>query len=255
MNKRVFSLLIAIFAALTVSSQSERFSVINDNWNFHLGDIDFDQYQSPSKAILSEDIEWETINIPHTWNNKDAIDEIPGYYRGVGWYTKTIDLTAEKRNNNSKTQIYFEGANQVTDVYVNGNWVGQHNGGYTRFNFDITEFLNFGESNVLAIKVDNSHNEAIPPLSADFTFFGGIYRDVYLIKQNAIHFLMDDHGSSGVYISTPKVSKEEGHVSINCLINNSEHQNRNLTLVNRIEDNRGVDHFRKKEKNKAQKAR
>ena len=104
MNKRVFSLLIAIFAALTVSSQSERVSVINNNWNFHLGDIDFDQYQSPSKAILSEDIEWETINIPHTWNNKDAIDEIPGYYRGVGWYKKTIDLTAEKRDKNVKTR-------------------------------------------------------------------------------------------------------------------------------------------------------
>ena len=253
MNKRVFSLLIAIFAALTVSSQSERVSAINNNWNFHLGNIDFDQYQSPSKAILSEVIEWETINIPHTWNDKDAIDEIPGYYRGVGWYKKTIDLTAEKREKNVKTEIYFEGANQVTDVYVNGNWVGQHNGGYTRFNFDITEFLNFGESNVLAIKVDNSHNEAIPPLSADFTFFGGIYRDVYLIKQNAIHFLMDDHGSSGVYISTPKVSKEEGLVSINCLINNSEHQNRNLTLVNRIEDNQGVIITEKKKKIKIRK--
>ena len=97
MNKRAISLLIAIFAALTVSSQSERVSVINNNWNFHLGDIDFDQYQSPSKRYYPRDIEWETINIPHTWNNKDAIDEIPGYYRGVGWYKKTIDLTAEKR--------------------------------------------------------------------------------------------------------------------------------------------------------------
>ena len=152
MNKRAISLIIVIFAALTVSSQSERASVINNNWNFHLGDIDFDQYQSPPKAILSEDIEWETINIPHTWNNKDAIDEIPGYYRGVGWYKKTIDLTAEKGDKNLKTRIYFEGANQVTDVYVNGNWVGRHKGGYTKFNFDITEFLNFGEPNVLVNK-------------------------------------------------------------------------------------------------------
>ena len=106
MNKRVFSLLIAIFAALTVSSQSERVSAINNNWNFHLGNIDFDQYQSPSKAILSEVIEWETINIPHTWNDKDAIDEIPGYYRGVGWYKKTIDLTAEKRDKERKNSKY-----------------------------------------------------------------------------------------------------------------------------------------------------
>ena len=88
MNKRAISFLIAIFIALTVSSQSERVSLINNNWGFHLGDIDFDKYQSPSKVILSEGIEWETINIPHTWNNKDAIDEIPGYYRGVGWYKK-----------------------------------------------------------------------------------------------------------------------------------------------------------------------
>jgi len=237
MNKRFIFLLGALFIAMTLSSQVKQVSAINNNWKFHQGDLKFAKNHSTLDTSSLEELEWETINIPHTWNNLDAIDETPGYYRGVGWYKKAIYVGAEDCN--ARTLIYFEGANQVTEVYVNGKWVGKHLGGYAGFNFDITEYLNFGEKNLLAIKVDNSHNENIPPLSADFTFFGGIYRDVYLVKQNAVHFSMDDYSSSGVYITTPEVSKEKAQVQINCLLNNKTNQNRQLTLVNRIVNKEG----------------
>ena len=253
MNKRFNTLLGVLFIAMTLSSQTKQVSAINNNWKFHKGDLKFDKNHSPLDITLLEDSVWETINIPHTWNNIDAIDDTPGYYRGVGWYKKVIDIEAKNEENNVRTLMYFEGINQVTDVYVNGKWVGQHLGGYARFNFDITKFLNFGEKNLLAIKVDNSHNEAIPPLTADFTFFGGIYRDVFLIKQNAIHFSMDDYSSSGVYITTPEVSKEKAHVQINCLLNNKTNQNRELTLINRIVDKEGDIISEKKQKIKIKK--
>lgn len=135
--------------------------------------------------------------------------------------------------------IYFEGANQVTDVYVNGKWVGKHKGGYTRFHFDVTSFLNYGEKNVLAVKIDNSYNENIPPLTADFTFFGGIYRDVFLIKLNDVHFSMEDYSSSGIYINTSEVSKKQAIVQINSLLKNETNETKTVNLVNKIIDKQG----------------
>jgi len=238
MHKRFFLILVVLFAVTTLPAQGKQIRAINNNWEFYKGDLRLDKSHSNLDLTLFKDLECETISIPHTWNNLDAIDETPGYYRGLGWYKKVVDFDAE--DSKARTLLYFEGANQITELYVNGKWVGKHLGGYTRFHFDITEFLNYGKKNVLVVKVDNSHNEAIPPLSADFTFFGGIYRDVYLIKQNAIHFSMDDFSSSGVYITTPKVSKEIGQVQINCLLNNKTNQNRKLKLVNRLVDKEGV---------------
>ncbi len=92
MNKRFIFLLLALFTAMTLSSQVKQISAINNNWKFHQGDLKFDKNHSTLDTSLLEDLEWETINIPHTWNNLDAIDETPGYYRGIGWYKKVIDL-------------------------------------------------------------------------------------------------------------------------------------------------------------------
>lgn len=167
----VFVFLIALFA--TASAGVRTVYTINDRWKFCPG--------SPFDAqnIGADDSSWETVNIPHTWNNLDGDDEIPGYYRGPAWYRKSI-FVDESRENQSAV-IVFEGANQVVELYVNGLYVGKHIGGYTRFNFDISRFLNYGKKNVFAIKVDNGYDPNIPPLSADFTFYGGIYRDVYLM--------------------------------------------------------------------------
>ncbi|MEW4923961.1 glycoside hydrolase family 2 TIM barrel-domain containing protein [Algibacter sp. 2305UL17-15] len=229
MKKQIVIVLVAFVTTMTLWSQSKQISTINNNWKFHNGDFE----------VEKSDATWENINLPHTWNNIDATDDTPGYYRGIGWYKKALQIDAKKEEDNSRTLIYFEGANQVADVYVNGKWVGNHKGGYTRFHFDITKFLNYGEKNILAVKVDNSHNENIPPLSADFTFFGGIYRDVFLVQLNSVHFSRDDYGSSGVYVTTPEVSKEKAKVQINSLLNNKANQNRTVQLLNRIIDEEG----------------
>lgn len=236
MNKHLCILIGLLIVVMTISAQSKQVQTINNNWKFYKGDVQFND-DAIKNMLSSHDILWETVNIPHTWNNSDATDDISGYYRGIGWYKKTIQVDLEAHNR--RTLIYFEGVNQVTDVYVNGNWVGQHKGGYTRFHFDITKFLNFGEKNILAVKVDNNYNKNIPPLSADFTFFGGIYRDVFLIQLKDIHFSMDDYSSSGVYITTPEVSKEKAKVTINCLLSNTSNQNKKVDIISRIIDMEG----------------
>ena len=117
------------------------------------------------------------VKLPHTWNADDVMDDVQGYYRGVGWYRKEIKLG--KEFSGKKLYLYFEGANQETEVFINGKKAGSHTGGYTGFIIPVRNCC-AGRNEVL-VKVDNSFNRHIPPLSADFTFYGGIYRDAYLI--------------------------------------------------------------------------
>lgn len=181
-------------------------ATINSGWQFVLGEK------------TSED--WQIINIPHTWNAEDAFDDKKGYYRGVGWYKKQLFFSKEKKE--LIHYIDFKGANQETDVYVNGHHVGNHKGGYTAFNFNISKYIKFGANNLIEVKVDNSHNENIPPLDADFTFYGGIYRYVQLISKPKQHISVSDFASDGFYVDYYSVSKETAGVSVRVLIDNFE---------------------------------
>ena len=169
---------------------------INSNWEFSLDPAEIDDASSMPDSL------WSNINLPHTWNALDVLDDTPGYYRGTGWYKKEIPINEVQAN--GRVYIYFEGANQVSWVYVNGQYAGEHIGGYNAFSFDITPFVNKDQSsNVIYVKVNNAYSREIPPHNADFSFYGGIYRDVYLIITQPVHFDVLDMASSGVYISTP----------------------------------------------------
>ena len=201
---------------------------INDGWKFTKG--------SPFEAQLTgcDDSSWETVNIPHTWNDKDADDETPGFYRGPVWYRKQLFI--DKSQEGRRAVIYFEGANQEVRFYLNGQFVGEHKGGYTRFCFDITSHLRYGQENLFAIYVNNVYNPNIPPLSADFTFFGGIYRDVYLQFMNPVHIATNDYASSGVYIRTPEVNNSAASVEITTLLTNDMSQPTEIRVENIICD-------------------
>ena len=201
---------------------------INDGWKFTKG--------SPFEAQLTgcDDSSWETVNIPHTWNDKDADDETPGFYRGPVWYRKQLFI--DKSQEGRRAVIYFEGANQEVRFYLNGQFVGEHKGGYTRFCFDITSHLRYGQENLFAIYVNNVYNPNIPPLSADFTFFGGIYRDVYLQFMNPVHIATNDYASSGVYIRTPEVNNSAASVEITTLLTNDMPQATEIRVENIICD-------------------
>lgn len=226
-RKYYLSIVLFLINALTVFAQKK--VSVNENWEF-------------SKTADSPN--WEKINLPHTWNAKDVIDETPGYYRGVGWYKKKLNISAEK---NQKIFLHFEGANNNTELFVNGKMAGKHVGGYTAFVFDITSFLIANGQNELLVKVDNAVNLNDLPVSADFTFYGGIYRDVFLIVKNDIHFDMSNLGSSGVFISTPDVSAEKGTVKIAGTIANQSNQNIQIELQTVIRDNAGKAVYNKTE--------
>lgn len=148
---------------------------------------------------------WQPVSLPHTWNIEDVMDDVPSYYRGVGWYKKKLVL--DKKLQDKTIYLFFEAANQEATVYVNGKAAGSHTGGYTAFNVNITSLLNWNGENELLVKVDNSFNANIPPLSADFTFYGGLYRQVSLVAVNPIH-------CNAVFISTPVVTNSNAVVQV-----------------------------------------
>lgn len=201
-----------LFSQQTKQFQAVNYT-INEAWKFSKEDI------KESEKVGFSDKNWSVVSIPHTWNEEDAVDETAGFYRGACWYRRTIFIGNEAKGKN--TLINFDGANQVVELYVNGKSVGKHIGGYTAFNFDITSFIQVGKPNLFAIKVDNSYNENIPPLTADFTFFGGINRPISLSFVSPIHISKEDFASSGVYVTTPKVSDKEAIVNVKTLVINS----------------------------------
>lgn len=230
MRKHLYLLLLLCLATWAQAQQRVTYT-INDGWKFAKG--------SPFEAMnmSHDDSDWETVNIPHTWNDKDGDDEEPGMYRGPAWYRRHLHVDETQKGR--RAILYFEGANQEVQVYLNGQYVGEHKGGYTRFCFDITSKLRHGQENVFAIRVDNSYNPNIPPLSADFTFYGGIYRDVYLMFTNPVHLAVNDYASSGVYIRTPEVSADKASVEITTLVSNDTEQKEEVIVEHVLCDAEG----------------
>lgn len=213
--KKILAILVISFTCALLNAQPTIKQTINANWQFHKGDV------PGFPGTQGDTTRWEKISLPHSWNITDVTDDVPGYYRGIGWYKKTVYIPASWQG--KSVYLYFEGVNQTAEVYVNGQLAGKHTGGYTAFSFNIGSLLKYEKENTpneIEVKVDNSHNENIPPLNADFTFFGGIYRDVYLLTANNIHFNMDANASSGVRIKTSDVSEANADISIQGLITN-----------------------------------
>lgn len=202
---------------------------INDNWKFKTGGYEFAMLEKTS------DHNWERVSLPHTWNAADPFDNDATYLRGICWYRRVLTFTETQLQ--KKIYINFEGANQVSDVYVNGAFVGQHKGGYTAFTFDMSSYLKPGE-NLLAVQVNNAQDNFIPPLSIGYAMYGGIYRDVWLISTNKLHFDMCNRASAGVFISTPQVSASAATVNIKGTVVNDNTDASTFEIINYIYDQR-----------------
>lgn len=217
----IISLIISL-PTLTCKAQREA-KTINDEWKFFRGDI----AHASEKSF--DDTNWSEISIPHTWNTDAYIDK--NYYKGIGWYRRKLQLPQTWIN--KQIFLKFEAASKAARVYINGTLAGEHLGGYTAFTIDITPYCSFTSENTIAVCVDNSRTD-IPPVSADFTFFGGIYRDAWIIALPKEHFDMSNRGSDGIFIQTPKVSEKEASLTVRGTIENDANQNRKLEIKHTI---------------------
>lgn len=150
------------------------------------------------------------VQLPHTWNNVDGQDGGNDYWRGTCRYERDFDMPEFKKDE-ELVYLEFQGVNASAKVFINGMPVCSHDGGYSTFRADITEFL--AEKNHLTVEADNSVNDRVYPQKADFTFYGGIYRDVNLLIVNRCHFDLDYYGDSGLRI-TPLVKGKDGAVRV-----------------------------------------
>ncbi|MDN3637503.1 glycoside hydrolase family 2 TIM barrel-domain containing protein [Simiduia curdlanivorans] len=165
--------------------------LFNDGWYFVQ-----DESASPPAELVED--QWQAINLPHTWNATDTVDAVPGYSRRAGWYRKTFRAGAQGRY-----RLVFEGANMETQVFLNGQQVGEHIGGYLGFAIELSQGLRFNDNNELWVRVSNRYNpNLIPSQKADFFIHGGITRDVWLEQLPPLFI-------DQLSIRTPAVSAEQ----------------------------------------------
>jgi beta-galactosidase len=183
---------------------------INSGWQFYKGEI------KPGSESAQN---WEKINLPHTWNALDMLDDEPGYYRGTAWYRREFTISPQFQD--KQIWICFEGANQDAEVFMNGQPVGEHLGGYTAFNFNITPYLQ-NDKNLLEVKLSNAHNPDVPPVGGDLGHFGGIYRNVYLLGVNDICIDPGFYASPGILVSIPHITDSNAELNIKARLNSSQ---------------------------------
>ena len=160
---------------------------------------------------------WEAVNLPHTWNAIDGQDGGNDYHRGTCYYAKEI----VKADLPEAEQYYLElrGANSSADVYVNGKHLAHHDGGYSTWRVNVTEELT--DKTLLVVAVDNAPNDRVYPQMADFTFYGGLYRDVNLIAVSASHFDLDYYGTPGIKV-TPEIKGNDADVEVEVFLTNAK---------------------------------
>jgi len=216
-------LILAASAVLSHAQSMRQRKVIDADWPFYLGDA------QGAEAVHFDDAGWQHIGLPHSFG-------IPyfgatRFYVGYGWYRKHVSLKTIRPD--QRIALEFEAAFQDAEVFVNGQRVGDHLGGYTGFSFDITKDLHPGD-NVIAVRLNNNWNPQLNPRAGEHNFNGGIYRNVYLVTTSDLH--VDWYGT---FVTTPGLSKAGGPVHIATDIRNDSGRERHFVLITDILDAAG----------------
>ncbi|MGN1124257.1 MAG: glycoside hydrolase family 2 TIM barrel-domain containing protein [Eubacterium sp.] len=180
---------------------------INQNWKFS---------KKANSAPTAFPTDWEGIDLPYTWNGTDGQDGGNDYYRGECFFAK--ELSKADLPDGDEVYVQFDGVNSTATVYFNGKRLAVHHGGYSTFRVKLEDIQ---EDNLLVVGADNSPNDFVYPQVADFTFYGGIYRNVTLIGVKRAHFDLDYYGAPGIMV-TPVVKGSNAEVNIKSFVTNAE---------------------------------
>ena len=173
----------------------------NNNWKFTKDAVSISENTTAAGN-------WETLDLPHTWNGDDGQDGGSDYYRGTCYYAK--NLSKAEVAEGKEVYIEFEAANSSAELYVNGTSTAKHDGGYSTWRANITPYLK--EENEIVVAVDNAPNDRVYPQNADFTFYGGLYRKVSLICVDETRFDLDYYGSPAIKV-TPEVTGSDARIT------------------------------------------
>ena len=209
-----FSALFAMAVSMQTLAQRENI-LINQDWNFRFS------HQVDKNSS-------RRVDLPHTWNAQDALSGKPDYKRGIGNYDKKLFIRSEWKG--KRLFLRFEGANCVSNVFINGKQIGEHRGGYGAFIFEITDKVNYGKNNTVLVRVNNGEQLDVMPLVGDFNFYGGIYRDVHLLVTEDICISPLDYASPGVYLFQQHVGEKQAAVLARINLSNGTEHPRQATL-------------------------
>ena len=202
--------------AVSMQTLAQRENIlINQDWNFRFS------HQVDKNSS-------RRVDLPHTWNAQDALSGKPDYKRGIGNYDKKLFIRSEWKG--KRLFLRFEGANCVSNVFINGKQIGEHRGGYGAFIFEITDKVNYGKDNTVLIRVNNGEQLDVMPLVGDFNFYGGIYRDVHLLVTEDICISPLDYASPGVYLFQQHVGEKQAAVLARINLSNGTEHPRQATL-------------------------
>lgn len=223
--KKLPIVLAAWLAAFGADAQRHD-QLLNDNWQFRFG------HQVEKNTVAR-------VDLPHTWNAQDALSGRTDYKRGLGHYERRLFVPADWKG--QRLYLRFEGANSIADLFVNGRHAGQHRGGYGAFVFEITDFVNYGKANTLRVSVNNAETLELMPLVGDFNFYGGLYRDVHLVRTGPTCISLLDHGSSGIRLVQDSVSKDYAAIrALVALSNGSDTATQAEVLLRLLDSDREV---------------
>ncbi len=196
---------------------------LNREWKFALGD------HPGAETSGFPDAAWSSVGLPHSFSIPYFLSS--EFYTGYGWYRR--HLIAPDAWNQKRVFLEFDGVFQVAEVFVNGQLVGSHRGGYTGFSFDITESLRHGD-NVLAVRVDNSWSPELAPRAGEHVFSGGIYRNARIVVTNPLHVAW-----YGTFVTTPKISAHAGAVNVKTEVRNDASEEKDCTVRSDVADGEG----------------
>jgi beta-galactosidase len=210
-----------------------------DNWKFYLGDA------TNAEQVTFSDASWDTVCVPHTAHLESAKSHGAwDYYQGYYWYRKSFIPDTSLRN--KKVFLEFEAVMQTTSVYLNGTLIYSYLGGYNPFTIDITGKLNFGTTNVIAVRSNNSVNSSVSPGNPqpDFYYFGGIYRYVNLHVTDSLHITDAVYANTvaggGVFVTYPSATTGSASVQVKTQVINECASARSCVLTTSIIDSNGT---------------
>lgn len=218
--RRTFTVLFAAAFSMQMLAQRED-KLINQDWSFRFS------HQVNANAA-------RRVDLPHTWNVQDALGGKHDYKRGIGNYTKKIFIRPEWQS--KRLFLRFEGANCVSNVFVNGKHIGEHRGGYGAFVFEVTDKVEYGKENTLLVRVNNGEQLDVMPLVGDFNFYGGIYRDVHLLLTDNLCISPLDYASSGVYLIQQQITDKQAAICARINLSNGTGELRKAVLRLQVND-------------------
>jgi beta-galactosidase len=217
------AVLSACLAVCVAASAAERKTIeLDKGWRFAKAGA-----ESGQQAPQFNDTAWQRIDIPHTWNRiggPQGQAYVSDAYSGAAWYRLTFEPPSAGKAD--RYFLQFDGVGTIADVWLNGHYLGKHEGSFARFRFDATEAVLHGKANVLVVKADNSipapgsSTASVIPLSGDFFKHGGIYRKVALIVAAPQHIDLMNFGGPGVYARAHDISDTNAKIELRSHIAN-----------------------------------